>query len=590
MDSISILWHMHQPFYYKEDKIYLPWVFLHAIKDYYDMPSIASKYNVKVTFNLTPSLLIQLNELEKDYFLSCLLKKKPEKSEKKFILSIIKSIYIETMVKPYKRFYEIFKKMDKGLNNDELNDLEVFFLLSWCGEELKNRQFIKKYLEKDKFSFDEKTALIKYLIKFTKEIIPLYKKLLDNKKIEITTTPFSHPILPLLFNMENAKKANPNTKLPKIYFSLKEDALAHIKKAKETYKKFFGIYPKAFWPAEGSISEEVINAFKDEGIEITFSGDDVLKKVADDVYNVYEFNGVKLFFRDRFLSDLIGFNYKFFEVKDALIHFEREIESRNGNITVILDGENAWEYYKNPYDFLHKFYEMLENKNTKFFSEFTTAKKLDKIIPGSWIDGDFNTWVGDYEKNKAWEILYLSRKDIGFCEDFLYPEGSDWFWWYGKGHTSNQNDIYDEIYRGYLIDIYKKNKKNIPEILLEPIYKEKKYFIPQKFFITPDINGKTDFFEWVGSGIIEENLGTMGTKNIGKIYYGIDHENLYLRIDNTKFEFKDFFNQKEKITESYKKFDNNILRFTLKGKNFEMILPSEIIKLDINDIYKNWFI
>lgn len=588
MDSLSILWHMHQPFYYYKNKIYLPWVFLHSLKDYYDMANIVSNYNVKVSFNLTPSLLMQLDELNesKDYFISLLLKKDLTNEEKNYLLNIIKSVYVDTMVKPYKRFYFLFNK--NNLTKKEFNDLQVFYLLSWCGEELKKRKFIQNYLNKDTFTFEEKEELIFYLLEFVKGIIPFYKSLQDMGKIKITTTPFSHPILPLLFNMENAKKANSDTVLPKIYFSLSDDALMHIKKAKEIYKKFFGIYPKAFWPAEGAISEEVVEAFSKEGIEITFSGDDVLRKVENDIYSSYEFKGVKLFFRDRYLSDLIGFNYKYFEVDDAVSHFKREIENRPGNITVILDGENAWEYYKKPYEFLHKFYEMLENEHTKFFDEIDKTKKLNKIIPGSWINGDFNTWVGDAEKNRAWEMLFLSKKEIQEDENYLYAEGSDWFWWYGNGHESAQNEIYDEIFRNYLIDIFKKHNIEVPAFLLIKNFHKKTYFIPQKFILTPKINGKTDFFEWVGAGEITENFGALAGE-LPKIYYAIDENNLYLRIDDIKYEFREFKNVKGKIVEAMGE-RKEFLRFTLKGENIEMILPSEIIKLDINEIYKNWFV
>ena len=586
MDSLVILWHMHQPFYYYEDKIYLPWVFLHAIKDYYDMPNIAKHYDVKVSFNITPSLLIQLDNLEKDYFLELLRKKQLDNNERLYLLNIIRSIYVETMVKPYPKFYELFNK--NLYNDDELINLEVFYILAWCGEYLKEQNFIKNYLQKDSFTYKEKIELIDYLLEFTKTIIPFYKKLQDSNKIKITTTPFSHPILPLLFNMENAKKANSFTKLPKIYFSLKDDALLHIKKAKEIYKKYFGKFPDAFWPAEGSVSEEVFEAFYENGIKYTFSGDDVIKKQNKSHLNAYEYNGVQILFRDRYLSDLIGFEYKNFQPQDAVNHFKREIESRSGKITIILDGENAWEYYKKPFKFLHQFYKMLETENTKFFDEVEVDEKL-KIAPiGSWINGDFNTWVGDDEKNRAWEVLFMAKKDIYEDEGFLYAEGSDWFWWYGEGHSSNQDEIYDLIFRNYLIQIYKKHNLQIPAFLLNPINKNKSEFTPQKFIITPKIDGKTTFFEWVGAGEIIENFGALA-KSLPKIYYGIDEDYLYLRVDDKRYKFKNFKNVSDKITEAFGK-RQEILKFILKGDNFEMILPSRIIKLDINEIYKNWFV
>ena len=586
MDSLTILWHMHQPFYYYEDKIYLPWVFLHAIKDYYDMPYIASKYNVKVSFNLTPSLLIQLDNLKKDYFLKLLKKRDLNNNEKEYILSIIRSVYVETMVKPNAEFFRLFNK--NSFSDEEFINLEVFYLLAWCGEYLKSQNFVKNYLQKNSFTYKEKVELIEYLLEFTKKIIPFYKNLQKNGKIKITTTPFSHPILPLLFDMQNAKRANPHTSLPRIYFSLKDDAFMHIKKAKEIYNKYFGKYPDAFWPAEGSVSKEVFEAFYKEGIKFTFSGDDVIKKQNKNHLKSYEYNGVKILFRDRYLSDLIGFEYKNFKPRDAVIHFQREIKSRSGKITVILDGENAWEYYKKPYEFLHLFYEMLESENTKFFDEVKTDEKLNIPPLGSWINGDFNTWVGDEEKNRAWEVLFMAKKDIGEDEDFLYAEGSDWFWWYGIGHSSNQDDIYDLIFRSYLINIYKKHNLQVPASLLNPINNSKSYFIPQKFIITPKIDGKTTFFEWVGAGEIIENFGALAS-SIPKIYYGIDEKNLYLRIDDKRYKFKDFKNKTLDITEAVGE-KKEILRFILKKENFEMILPSRIIKLDINEIYKNWFV
>jgi len=586
MDSLTILWHMHQPFYYYEGKIHLPWVFLHAIKDYYDMANIASEYNVKVSFNLTSSLLLQLDNLENDYFLELLRKKELNDKERDFVLNIIKSIYVDTMVKPYEEFLSLFNK--KHLNKKELINLEVFFLLAWCGEYLKNQNFIKNYLQKSDFTYNEKLQLIDYLLEFTKKIIPLYKSLKKKGKIRITTTPFSHPILPLLFDMTNAKKANPNTTLPKIYFSLREDALLHIKKAKEIYKKYFDEYPFAFWPAEGSISEEVIEAFSKENIKYTFSGDDVINKMQKSHFKAYKFKDVNILFRDRYLSDLIGFNYKYFEVEDAVNHFKREIESRKGKITVILDGENAWEYYKKPYEFLHSFYKMLENENTKFFDEVEVDEELKKAPLGSWINGDFNTWVGDEEKNRAWEVLFMAKKDIKEDEEFLYAEGSDWFWWYGEGHSSNQDEIYDLIFRNCLMDIYKKHNLKIPAFLLTPITNKKSYFKPQTFLISPKIDGETDFFEWIGSGEIKENFGALAA-SIPKIYYGIDEENLYLRIDDKEYKFLGLKNKSLKITEAVGE-RGDILKFTLKGKNMEMILPSRVIKLDINEIYKNWFV
>ncbi len=395
MPNLVLYFHMHQPDYRKKGIFFMPWVFLHSIKDYYDMPYIASKYNVKVNFNLTPILIEQINEyikngIKADKFLTLFVKHPNElnENEKNYLLKILKSL-TSKMINS-ERLKELFLK--DSFSDGEFIDFEVLFLLSWCGGYLKSQDFIKEFLNKKSFKNEDKKILVDYLLKFLEKILPFYKKLQNKEKISVTTTPYTHPILPLLIDINVAKKANPATSLPQNPLSLKDDAILHIKKAKEIYKSVFGKYPFAFWPAEGAVDEESVKLYKNENIKLIATDEAILKKSGfNDIYKIYEFNDVKIIFRDHTLSDLIGFSYKNFDAKSAADDFYKRIQKR-GIISVILDGENAWEYYENNgIDFLNELYKRLEKVNTLSLKEVLNleSKKLNYLSPGSWIYGDF---------------------------------------------------------------------------------------------------------------------------------------------------------------------------------------------------------
>jgi alpha-amylase/alpha-mannosidase (GH57 family) len=543
--KLQILWHMHQPLYLKDDEIVMPWVFLHAIKDYYDMPFLVEKTNSKVTFNITPTLIMQLKMYEKtplkDKFLRLWLKevKLLTKEEKEYLLKIIKSIN-ENLI--------INEKLKELLKFEELNDieflnLEILFILSWCGEYLRDK--LKNFIEKSFFNEDDKKYLFDELLSFIKTILPYYEKLAKAEIISLWTTPFAHPILPLLLNMNNAKYADENIVLPKNAISLKDDALKHIQKAKKIYKDTFYMDNSGFWPAEGAVDEESLELYKENGIKYIATDEVLLHKIGILNHHIpYNKNGVIIFFRDHILSDLIGFKYKFLNEEEAVNDFLSKLPTE-GIVSVILDGENAWEFYKNRgYKFLEKLYLKLNSKMIKADDiEIKDTQNLSHLASGSWIGGNFNTWVGDEEKNRAWELLFQTKKEYlkngvkseEIEELFLRAECSDWFWWYGKGHWTFFAKEFDEIFRNYLIEIYKLMNKENYELKI-PITKEKNSFIvePQNE-ITPIVDGKFDtVFEWYGAGIIyEEKLySTMDKEKIIKrIYYGMDKNNFYFVFD-----------------------------------------------------------
>ncbi len=625
MSDLILYFHMHQPDYRKKGIFFMPWVFLHSIKDYYDMPYIVSKYNVKVNFNLSAVLIEQINEYIKngingDKFLTLFIKNPNELNyeEKNYLLKILKSLTPKMINN--ERLKELFFK--DNFSDDEFINFEILFLLSWCGGYLKSTKFIKEFLNKRIYKNEDKKILVEFLLSFMKKILPFYKKLQNEGKISVTTTPYTHPILPLLIDINVAKKANPNTILPENGVSLKDDALIHIKKAKEIYKSVFGEYPFGFWPAEGAVDEKSVNLYKNENIKLIATDEAILKKSGvDDIYKIYEFNKVKIIFRDHILSDLIGFTYKDFEAKKAADDFYKRVQKK-GIAIVILDGENAWEYYdNNGIDFFNALYKNLEKLNTLTLKGALNleSQKLNHLAPGSWIYGDFNTWIGDAEKNRAWELLFQTKRDYlhhktkneEIENHFLKAQASDWFWWYGEGHYTQFSKEFDEIFRSHLIKIYEILNLPPPNNLFISIigaYEMKAIVNEPKNYITPVIDGKiTSFFEWVGSGYIDNTGASMQSNSIIKrIYFGEDKENIYFRLDvnETDIDIKIFFDDKE--IKNYEMAKDEIIEIKIPKINkksfevrFEIYKDNQLTEIAPNnarlimknrDYSKNWFI
>ena len=606
--SLLFLWHMHQPSYEDEDGLLqMPWVFLHSIKDYYDMPWLLFKYpSLKATFNITPTLIKQIKLYEKygykkDKFLSLWIKDVATLSsqEKKYLLKICKSAQYETMVKGLPRFEELYDIKEYSL--DEFIDLEVVFILSWCGNYLReNSDIVKKLIARQRnFNEKDKNELLDELIGFLPKILPFYKKLLKQKQISISTTPYNHPILPLLFDMENAKLANPKTTLPKEYISLKEDAFAQVDLAIELYEELFEQKPTGFWPAEGAVDEQSLKCYKGRGIKWIATDEEILyKSLKKDNKNLkykrYEYNDVFIGFRDHFLSDLIGFTYRYKDEKEAVDDFVGKIDKIEDGSTafVILDGENAWEFYKNnAKDFFITLYEKLSSSKeikTLNFDEVISLKKeeLSTLSPGSWIYGNFDTWVGHSEKNRAWELLYQTKRDTKECKvnkenlqkiknHFLQAECSDWFWWYGEDHFSDFLAEFDKLFRSHLIEIYKLCDLKAPSTLLLPIQKERELkltIVKPKFNLNIKIDGKeSSFYEWLGSGVVDESMvfGTMqGSSQVAeKLYYG----------ENDNFIFF-------KIVGNIKKILNEYKELKIHFKELKKILKMPIKKSFYNDL------
>ncbi len=602
---IAFMWHMHQPYYKNPfSGVYtLPWVRLHGVKDYLDTLKILEEFPaIKQTFNVVPSLLEQLNDYTennaRDYHLELTLMSPSDlnEQEKLFIIEYFFLANWETMVKPYPRYYELLMK--RGLRysksdisrtvryftDQDIRDLQVYFNLTWIDPMFREGDpFLKQLLLKQRdYSEEEKRLLINKQFEILTQIIPEYRKLASSGQIEISVSPFYHPILPLLWDTDSARMAMPKAKLPGARFSHPEDAIRQIKMGIEFYEKTFGRRPAGMWPSEGSVSADVAGAIRAEDLKWIATDEEVLARSLDrplrdseghvtdfqSLYRPYKYAGLSLFFRDHRISDQIGFVYAGWNADRAVNDFMGRLAQIRDSlpadrpyiVPVILDGENAWEYYQNDgHDFLNALYTALSNDSrfktvtmSEFISEHGPGEPLKRLHSGSWINADFHIWIGHEEDNLAWDYLSRTRNDL---EEFekntpqadlmeawkaLYAaEGSDWNWWYGEDHTTETAVEFDELFRSYLMKVYSVMGKPVPPNIFVPILIEDRKIAPDsniKGFIFPKIDGMvTSYFEWYNSGRIEVKMGGgsmhKSESSISDVYYGFNKDSLFVRVD-----------------------------------------------------------
>ena len=602
---IAFIWHMHQPFYRDPmTGIYrLPWVRLHGTKDYLDMVEDLTGFpDIKQTFNLTPSLLEQIQsyteENAADRHLELTLRKASElgEEEKLFILENFFLVNWDTMIKPFPKYYELLsrrglhfvksdlRRMIKYFSTSDLLDLQVLFNLCWIDPLFREKdEILRSLVAKGRhYTEADKHLVISKQLSILKAIIPKYKEIAERGQIEISLSPFYHPILPLLCDTNTAKIAMPNIGLPRRRFSHPEDAIKQIRMGLDYFEKLFGKRPAGMWPSEGSVSEEVLRIISKEGIRWIGTDEEILSNslgkglrdasgnitAPEILYKPHIFEDVSIVFRDRQLSDLIGFVYSKWNPKTAaedfikrLLHAQASVSrDRPYLLTIILDGENAWEYYGNDgHDFLRYLYEGLSHEErlktvtvSEFINEYGRGETLDRVHAGSWINANFRVWIGHDEDNRAWDCLTETRENLeAFAKlnpsrnlaeawkAIYVAEGSDWNWWYGDEHTTESQHDFDELFRFNLIKVYKEMGKEVPEHLFIPIPREDRGIVPIvaiRGFIEPKIDGiVTNYYEWYQSAYIDvkRSGGSMHRAEsiLSRLYYGFNKDNFYLRID-----------------------------------------------------------
>lgn len=490
---------MHQP-YYKNlltNEAELPWVRMHGIKDYADMVTILKDFpKIHQTFNLVPSLIEQINSYVdgsmSDKFMR--LSRKPadtlSKIEKKFIITNFFMADEKRIISHYPRYAELFSKAKEKVdfNTQDVLDLQVWFNLAWFDPVYKeSNNILGDLIRKERnFTEDEKLGILDLQLKILAKIIPTYREYQERGQIEVSITPYYHPIMPLLINSKIARTANKNTVLPEKIFKYPQDCLQHIQDAVKCYKDTFGKAPNGMWPSEEAISKHIIpyiikNDFhwivSDESLILkNFTKKKQRKDRAEIIYKAYSIKrrmkNLSILFRDKNLSDLIGFTYKEWDAQKAVDDFLSHLTSihdyfkgKDCLVVVALDGENAWEYYANDgRDFLTALYTRISETpfiKTVTVSEYLKARpkmdKLKRIPSGSWINGDFLKWMGHPAKNRAWDLLHEARSLLSTIDNppplawkqMYVLEGSDWFWWYG-----DKQEQFDTLFRLHLKNFY----------------------------------------------------------------------------------------------------------------------------------------
>ncbi|MDD5282380.1 MAG: hypothetical protein PHF69_06830 [Candidatus Omnitrophica bacterium] len=509
MINLAFIFHMHQP-YYKNlltQESDLPWVRLHGVKDYLDMVQILEKFpKIKQTFNVVPSLFEQVedynNGLVIDKFSELTKKPAPQlsKQDKDFILQNFFSINRERVIATFARYYELYLKKQRGqeFSIQDYLDLQVYFNLSWIDPSFrKNISELKKICAKERFfnEEDKRIVLDKQLL-ILKEIIPAYRLFKQNGQIEISVTPYYHPILPLLCSTNIAKEANKKTALPKKEFNYPIDAKEQIESAVGFYKQRFDTKPEGMWPSEEAVSEHILPHIIESGVKwivtdeaILFKSLKIKKRNTKVLYQPHLLKRKKgelsIVFRDRNLSDLIGFNYHGMKETDAVNNFMGHLENINKAfkdtdtlVTIAMDGENAWEFFRNDgHDFLELFYQRISDSDfvkTTTISEYlklNPAKtEIKRLSAGSWIYGEFGKWIGNPSKVRCWEWLADARKalekagkpvDKLALKQIYILEGSDWFWWAGE----DPDGSFDRLFRLHLANFYKLINQDTPAYL-----------------------------------------------------------------------------------------------------------------------------
>ncbi len=608
---LALLWHMHQPPYREAEtgEFLMPWVRLHATRAYHDMAWILERHpGVRCTVNFTPVLLEQLEEYvearARDRFHELTARPVPElgPEERQAILRSFFMVDWERHIRPVPRYWDLLQKRGRDLRSadvarlaatftdEELTDLQLHFNLAWMGfGALADDEGLRDLSAKGRgYSREDVAYVLQAQRRILGEIVPRWRRLADRGQVELSTTPYYHPILPLLCDTDAARRALPGVALPP-RFAHPEDARWHVREAIASHARRFGKPPAGMWPAEGSVSPEAVEVLASEGVRWAASDEGVLlHSLPPDaprlrsLYRPWRVSAgaggeLAMLFRDRSLSDVIGFTYAKVAAKDAVSDFLAHVSAigdawaRDGQegpatVGVFLDGENAWEHYpESGRDFLDRLYAALEASDrieTVTMSDATLSASgapISRIHSGSWIEASYRIWIGHREDRQAWTALGHAHDAVTAAERegadperiararrHLYAaEASDWYWWYGEDFTTELAAEFDGLFRGHVIQAALLAGANPPPEALEPIKRaggaaatgvEAKPLREPTFLLTPTLDGReTTFFEWQGCGLYRpgQHRGSMygGAQAFHLLQYGFDLEALYLRLD-----------------------------------------------------------
>jgi alpha-amylase/alpha-mannosidase (GH57 family) len=610
---LVLLWHMHQPQYRDPEsgRYVLPWTRLHALKDYWGMVEMLGEFpGIHATFNVVPSLGLQLEEYASGTFNEpwhALAFKNTDQlvqEDKAEILARAFQLNHERLMSRWPRLIELYDWSRPAGGAQALvtftprdwRDLQLLSQLAWMEETwLEKDPVVSKLSSKGKdFSETDKSLLKEKQLELMRLVLPAYRTAALRGQIELSTTPFYHPILPLICDSDIARVANPSTPLPRRAFRRPEDAREQLQRARAYHQKTFGVMPAGLWPSEGSVSDQALTIAAEEGFQWFGTDEGVLGRTlnvgffrdangipasADRLYRPWRIqmgsHAMTGLFRDHHLSDLIGFVYSRMDAKAAAADLHGRLrhlgESVHGNealtICLFLDGENAWEYYPgNGRAFLREFYARIQSDRD--FRALTASEAIAQadhipvtsgIFPASWINANFDVWIGHAEDVAAWELLWDARDAYARAaearkkgrpdapsetalkqaqESLLTAEGSDWCWWFGPEHSTANDAEFDALYRKHLTGVYLALGQVAPEDLAKPIKRRPEHALqlPPASLLTIEIDGRdTSYFEWLGAGLYspERRGGAMHGRvfYLHELRYGFEEERFVVRID-----------------------------------------------------------
>jgi len=605
--ELAFLWHMHQPPYRDPESgtYVLPWVRLHATRGYLDMARIHARHpEVKGTVNFTPVLLRQLQDYAsgagRDRYLD--LTERPAadlgEAERRFVLRNFFMVSWEQGVRPLPRYRELLHlrgadltdvdlaQVSRRFGPGEIRDLQVLFNLAWMGFAAREEEdVVRDLLRKGRdFTEDDKRALLDVQSRLVASVIPAWKEVASRGAVELSATPFYHPILPLLCDTDVARVAMPGVELPP-RLRARDDAEEQVSRARREMERLFGAAPQGMWPAEGSVSPEALEVFAGAGTRWLASDEEVLFRSlppgADRVSSLYRpwrvragDSEVTMVFRDRGISDAIGFQYARTSAVDATsdlfgnLSRIADASPRAGGepplVAVILDGENPWEYYpESGRDFLQTLFARLQAKEAGVATTSIGARvargappgRIERIHAGSWIDANFRIWIGHPEERAAWALVGEAKEALREAErngvtdetlekardQLLAAEASDWFWWYGEDFVTDTKSDFDRLFRSRIQAVFRILGRSTPPAAFTPIGLgrgvESSPFVPPAGFVRPRLDGReTSWLEWLGAGTYHASEARGGSMhqavgNIEGLRFGFDAQAFHLRLD-----------------------------------------------------------
>jgi alpha-amylase/alpha-mannosidase (GH57 family) len=607
--AIAFFWHQHQP-YYPDDvggENPMPWVRLHGVKDYLGMAlHLLACPPMRCTINLVPSLVKQIlayterGATDRPLQVSRIPADGLSENDCLYLLDHFFMAQPENMIRPHPRYHELYQRRGFGRNSakealrrfaqKDFRDLQCWFNLAWIHELVIERDAgLHGLRQKDRgFSEAEKNALLDKHLDLMREILPAHRQLAANGQVELTTTPYYHPILPLLFDKKLAREAMPDIKLPRYAGGYPEDAAVQVRRAIEQHASLFGKRPTGLWPAEGSVCQPMLPLLAQNGIRWIATDEEILShslphalerdnhgrlRHPERLYQPYKVreagHELGVVFRDHALSDSIGFHYQRSDpvsaAEDFVLHLHNIGAALNSAgaalVSVTLDGENCWEHYPGGgVTFLRELYKRCTSTPgihpttiSEFLEKHPPAAELPHLFAGSWISHNFAIWIGHEEDNTAWDALHRAREHLvqrgqtavasveklqQAWEELYIAEGSDWFWWYGEDHTSAQDALFDYLFRKHLQNVYAILGDTPPADLARPISKrgQRPLHSMPRGFLDVKIDGRMTYFEWVHAGayIARNERGTMAQATPGairQVLFGFDLETLFLRVD-----------------------------------------------------------